>query len=270
MSCRAIVERVRLNLSQSVVFSLALSRQLIAYILLVGCLLISMNVCGETLKVGMPQPGVIPFFWQNDAGQYQGIYADTLRLIAEDLQLDLEFIPLSQARLQRHFERGAIDLEAGVTVNQRGAGKLQHVSLFTRPFGIVNEVIIYRPELSFPVFILKDLKGRRIATVRGTSVPNNLIREDFSNQWQIAQRVHRGWNDIGLMKEAVALYYRLSSQLDYKISLPYASNPVVFRLHKDKQHWLERINSSIHRLEKAGRLEQLVCKYLCGTGTVVN
>jgi len=156
----------------------------------------------------------------------------------------------------------------GVSLNFEVPPELEQVSLYSRPYGIVNEVIIYSPELSFPVFILKDLENRRVATVRGTSVPDNLIREDFANQWQIAQRVHRGWNDVGLMKEVLAIRYQREDNLNYEISLPYNSNPVVFRLHVDKKELLQPMNESIEELEKQGELERLVCKYLCGTGEV--
>lgn len=219
-----------------------------------------------TLKVGVPTPGQKPFFWLDDRGEYQGIYPDTLRLIAKDLQVDLEFIPLSQARIRRHFTVGKLDIEMGVPMNEPEDSTLKEVSRYSRPFSVINEVIIYRPELSFPVFILRDLEGQRVATVRGTSVPYYLIREDLTNEWQIAQRVHRGWNDIGLMKEAVALHYQHSEKLNYKTSLPYASKPVTFRLHRNKGALLPLMNSSIKRLEEEGKLEELVCKYLCGTG----
>ncbi len=219
----------------------------------------------RTLRVGMPLPGQIPFFWQDEAGEFQGIYADTLRLIAEDLAVELDFVPLSQARLQRLFIAGEIDIEAGVSPQLEVPDALQQVSLYSIPFGIVNEVIIYRPELSFPVFILKDLEGQRVATVRGASVPDNLIREDFASQWQIAQRVHRGWNQIGLINEATALRYQSEESLNYEISLPYASNAVTFRLHRARSPLLAQLNASIARLEQQGELERLVCKYRCGT-----
>lgn len=221
------------------------------------------------LKVGMPQPGQVPFFWQDEAGEYTGIYADTLRLIARDLNVEMDIIPLSQARLQRHFVAGEIDLEAGVNSQAEISPQLEDFSLYTRPFGVVNEVFIYRPELSFPVFILKDLEGKRIATVRGSSAPENIIREDFANQWQIAQRVHRGWNELGLMKEAPALHYQRAGELNYKISLPYDSNAVVFRLHVNKSDLLEAMNESIQRLEQEGELERIVCKYLCGSNNLL-
>ena len=223
----------------------------------------------ETLRVGMPQPGQVPFFWQDSTGQYTGIYADTLRLIARDLNISLEIIPLSQARLQRHFIAGEIDLEAGVNPKAAIMPLLEDFSLYSRPFGVVNKVFIYRPERSFPVFILKDLEGQRVATVRGSSVPEKIIREDFTNQWQIAQRVHRGWNELGLMNEAPALHYQRAGNLNYQISLPYDSNPVVFRLHVRQSRLLERMNRSISRLEEEGELERIVCKYLCGQSTAL-
>ena len=219
----------------------------------------------QSLRVGMPLPGQVPYFWRDEAGEYRGIYADILRLLARDIGLELHFVPLSQARLLKHFEIGEIDLEAGVTRQPGDNSALQQVSLFTRPFGLVNEVIIYRPELSFPVFILKDLKGKRVATVRGSVVPNWLVREDFANEWQIAQRVHRGWNDIGLMKEAVAFHYQRSRELKFRISLPYASNPVSFRLHSSQAALLPEFNQRIEQLERSGELDDIVCRYLCGT-----
>jgi len=219
----------------------------------------------QTLRVGMPSPGQQPFFWRDEAGRYQGIYADVLRQLALQMALELQFVPLSQARLLRHFELGEIELEAGVTRQSVERQALRRVSLFTRPFGLVNEVIIYRPELSFPVFILKDLKDKRVATVRGGAVPGWLVREDFANEWQIAQRVHRGWNDIGLMKEAVALHYQRQGQLKYQISLPYESNPVSFRLHRSQAALLTEFNRQIEQLERSGALDEIVCKYLCGT-----
>ncbi len=229
----------------------------------------------QILRVGMPKPGVVPFFWQDSQGAFRGIYADTLRLIASRLQdelkepVTLKFIPLSQARLLRQFEAGEIDIEAGVVPELPDPGadpssRLAGLSLFTQPYGVVNNVIIYQPELSFPIFILPDLKGQLVATVRGSQVPPGLIREDFSNQWQIAQRVHRKWNEIGLMTEAVALYYQNSEKLDYKISLPYASNSVSFRLHLQRKALLDPINRVIDQLDEEGKLEQLVCDYLCG------
>jgi len=218
----------------------------------------------QTLRVGIPLPGQEPYFWRDDAGEYRGIYVDVLSLLAEDMGLQLSFVPLSQARLLKHFEIGEIDIEAGVSPHSDDSPALARVSLFTRPFGLVNEVIIYRQELSFPVFILKDLKGRRVATVRGASAPAWLERENFASEWQIAQRVHRGWNDIGLMKEAVALHYQRSGKLNFQISLPYASNPVSFRLHRSLESLLPGFNQRIAALEKSGQLDDIVCRYLCG------
>lgn len=239
-------------------------------IVLFVCILCSVPfsaLANQILRVGMPQPGQVPFFWQDDVGEYRGIYVDTLRLIAAELGVELEIVPLSLARLHRQFIAGEIDLEAGVSHKYSSSEALQDTSVYSRPYGVVNEVFIYRPELSFPVFILKDLDGIQVATVRGAVVPDKILREDFSNQWQIAQRVHRGWNDVGLMTEALALHYQRQEQLNFAISLPYVSHPVFFRLHKSQQHLLTAMNASISRLETEGELERLVCKYLCGPST---
>jgi ABC-type amino acid transport substrate-binding protein len=219
----------------------------------------------QKMRVGMPVPGQQPFFWKNEAGEITGIYPDTLRAVASELNLNLEFIPLSQARLVRHFMIGELDIEIGVSPQIKDPSAMAIVSKFSRPFGIANEVIIFDPELSFPAFILKDLKGQKVATVRGSVAPSYLVREDFSSSRQIALRVSRGWNQVGLMREALAMHYKSALNLDYKVSLPYQSNPISFRLHYQRRELLIKIDASLERLEREGALEEIVCKYLCGS-----
>ena len=73
---------------------------------------------------------------------------------------------------------------------------------------MANEVIIYNPGVTFSAFILKDLKGVKVATIRGSSAASYIIRDDFSSALKIAKRVNRGWSEVGLMREAPALHYK--------------------------------------------------------------
>jgi ABC-type amino acid transport substrate-binding protein len=230
-------------------------------LLLFILLAVPMTGWGQPLRVAVPSGPQEPFFWRDDSGHYLGIYPDVMRLVAEDAGLEIRFIELSQARLQHYFASGDIDIEVGVA---RPVAREQSPALYSRPFFTVNEVIIYSPELSFDVFILKDLSGRRVATVRGTRVPSYIEREYFATELQIAKRVDRGWNRIGLMKEALALHYQRTLNLNYRISLPYQSNPVSLRLHPGQARWLDAINGAIEQAERDGRLEALLCRYLCG------
>ena len=236
--------------------------RLIASLLLI---MLSNLAAAETFRVGVPSTNQAPFIWR-DNNQFMGIYPDIIELIAKEMGVQMHLVPLPQARLLKHFSIGEIDLEPGVSQRRPENDELSSVSLYSLPFMTVNEVIIYRPTLSFPVFILQDLGGRRVATVRGATVPDYIRRDDLSNELQIAQRVHRGWNDIGLMKEALAIHYQRTLEFDYQISLPYETNPVVFRLHQNRQHWLEPINQAVSRLKESGAIEDLICKYLCGRG----
>lgn len=235
-----------------------------------GCLFASLlgvmapAIGQNVIRVGMPMPGQPPFLWQTEQGIVTGIYADTLREVIKGLPLKLEFIPLSQARLARLFVAGDVDIEIGVPSGIKESSLLAGVSLFTRPFGIANEVIIYNSGLSFPAFILKDLKGKTVATVRGAVAPNYVVRENFTSALQIAKRVNRGWSQVGLMREAPALHYKASNSLNYRISLPYESNLISFRLHKNRSELLRKMDLNIEKLELSGGLEDIICKYLCG------
>jgi len=266
-SSNSNMHKVQLRLLHSICRGIFRAVMIVRALILLALIFSASNVSAENapVRVGMPLPGQVPFFWRDDNGHYTGIYADTLRVIADEIGIELEFVPLSQARLVRHFGLGEIDLEAGVSRDQQLGDSLQHLSLFSLSFGIANEVIIYNPELSFPVFILKDLSGKRVATVRGSTVPEYIDRENFASERQIALRVHRGWNDIGLMKEAQAIHYQRSLDLNYQISLPYQSNPVAFRLHVQRAELLQPMNRAIEKLDQQGLLKDIVCRYLCGT-----
>ena len=212
----------------------------------VYCLFLSLLclpvIAQPVLKVGMAIPGQVPFLYKNNQGQVTGIYADTLRLIAQDINQTLEFVTLSQARLNRLFVTGEIDLEIGVSAQAEQSVVLQLASVFSRPFGMANEVIIYNPGMTFPAFILKDLKGVKVATIRGSSAPSYIISGDFSSALQIAKRVNRGWSEVGLMREAPALHYKSSRGMRYKISLPYESHPISLRLHIKSAKLLKALN----------------------------
>lgn len=231
----------------------------------VVCLVCSCSsLLAAPLRVGMPVPGQVPFLWIDNAGAVTGIYADTLRAIASDLKLQLKFVPLSQARLNRHFLGGEIDLEIGVSATVEESQAMQQLSKYSRPFGFANEVVVFNPKLRFPAFILKDLKNRKVAVVRGANAPEYIIREDYASPLQIAIRVDRGWSEVGLMREATAVHYQTYQSMSYKISLPYASNPISIRVHRQQQDLLGAINNSIEKFEKQGVLEEIICKYLCG------
>jgi ABC-type amino acid transport substrate-binding protein len=218
----------------------------------------------QTLKVGLPEPGQVPFMWIGDNDLVRGIYADTIRLIAKDIGVQVEFVALSQARLIRHFLAGEIDIEMGVANSIAEQAELAKLSIYSAPFGFENEVIIYKKALRFPAFILKDLKDQKVAVVRGTQAPRYIRRENFSSPLQIAKRVSRGWSDVGLMAEATAMHYKYNDAMSYEISLPYQSKAVRIRLHRKHAKLIDKMNKSIVELQVKGALENIICDYLCG------
>ena len=239
----------------------------LSFIIIVGlnlCTLAEGADSDVVLKVGMPVPGQVPFLWSDENGQIKGIYADTLRAVASEVDLEIVFLPLSQARLIRHFVAGEIDMEIGVSSKAKERSEIANLSIFSRPFGMANEVIIYTPKLRFPAFILKDLKGRKVAAVRGALTPEYIVRENFTSPLQIAKRVNRGWSEVGFMREAPAMHYKINKGMGYKISLPYESNPIRFRLHLKRSGLINKIDEAIDKISAEGRLEQIICNYLCG------
>ncbi|MCG8570467.1 MAG: transporter substrate-binding domain-containing protein [Spirochaetes bacterium] len=219
-----------------------------------------------TLKVGLHTPDRRPFFWVDGQGKDKGIYIDFLKRLGEDLNIDIEFVYLPQARLIVYFSEGKIDIEPGIAPSWRPSKAAQDISLYTESFISLDDVLIFPHEKSIQnIFSMDDLvklKGLKVGQVRGFYVPDYLEVDFIENELSIAFMVANKRIDAGFMNELVALYYKEEKILSYDISRPFASTEVSIRLHKNQKKWLNPMNQFILRIKKDGALQKIISKYI--------
>jgi len=223
---------------------------------------LSLPVRGETLVVGLPDPGRVPFFWQDPAKGFQGTYVELLKRIAAKAGFTVEFRMVPQARLIAEFDAGMIDVEPGISPSWRPSAEENALSRYSAAFMNMEDVLIVPDGKVVPRIAstadLARLDGLRVGQVRGFFVPAGLRVIECVDEGMIARQVGAGFWDVGLMNAEVARWYKARKGYRYEISAPYASTPVAFRFHARRGAWVEPVNRALLDLRRSGELRRLL------------
>ncbi|HEY9070702.1 MAG TPA: transporter substrate-binding domain-containing protein, partial [Candidatus Ozemobacteraceae bacterium] len=115
-----------------------------------------------------------PFEFIDEQGVYAGLAADYLKIATERLgltiHLDETFLPWDEVLQRARNEE--VDVLPAVAVSEERHGFLR----FTRPYIVIPSVIFQRHDAP-PIRSMLDLKGKRLACMRGWIVQEQLIRE---------------------------------------------------------------------------------------------
>jgi ABC-type amino acid transport substrate-binding protein len=224
--------------------------------------MLTLSVRGENLVVGLPDPGRVPFFWHDQAKGYQGIYVELLNRIAAKAGFTVEYHMVPQARLIAEFNARMIDLEPGIAPAWRPSAEEQALSRYTAAFMNMEDVLVVPHGKAAPAITttaeLVKLNGLRVGQVRGFFVPAGLKVIECVDEYTIARMVHAGYWDAGLMNAEVARWYKAKYRFSYKVTAPFASTPVAFRLHVRQERWVERINRELAQLRASGELRKIL------------
>ena len=217
----------------------------------------------ETLIVGLPEPGRVPFFWIDDAGAFQGSYIVLLRKIGAMIGVRMDFVMMPQSRLIAGFNAGRLDLEPGIAPSWRPSKEEKAISIYSAPFMEMEDVLVFRQGISSSgiakgVDLPTRLKGLKVGQVRGFFVPPGLEVMDAMSEEQIAKLIQSGKLDAGLMNRQVAAWYKGKLHYDFSISASFASTPVSFRLRAEKLDLLAPIDKALAELQRRGELERIL------------
>ncbi len=220
------------------------------------------SLWAERLVVGLPEPGRVPFFWQDEARGFQGTYVELLNRIATLAGFTVEYRMVPQARLIAEFSAGKIDIEPGIAPAWRPGAADQANSRYTTAFMNMEDVLIVPQGAAIPAIAatedLVKLNGLRVGQVRGFFVPPGLQVIECVDELTIARRVHAKQWDAGLMNGAVARWYKAKNRFTYEIGAPFASTPVAFRVRVDHAHCVAPINGALEKLRKGGELSRIL------------
>ncbi len=105
-----------------------------------------------------------PFGIQNDQMQPDGADVETAKLLAKDLGVELEVVPVTSANRIAYLQSKRVDITmSSLTVTPERAKAV----LFSTPYGAINAVVLAAQ--ATVIKDPKDLVGKRISVARGTT-----------------------------------------------------------------------------------------------------
>jgi len=116
----------------------------------------------KVLKAGV-QVAQVPWGYTDETGKLTGFDVEFVRSVAEDLGIEVEFVPVTPANRVATLQTGQVDMLAAV---MGIFPDRQKVVLFSRPYCNNDNVFIGKADLNATGW--QDLKGIRVGVPRGT------------------------------------------------------------------------------------------------------
>lgn len=181
-----------------------------------------------------PEKNYPPFSYQSPGGNIQGLAIDYLELIAEKLEIKINYLsPQSRNQMISDLGLGKGDVATGFTESPNQNDSF----IFTESYATVPTVIVVRKDATKKSDLnLTDFNGRRVSVVAGSAlfyyIKENyprVILEDVTDNEVSLQQIVLGEVDAGVM-DVASLSYFLSRQVlssvkiggntgfDYKLS----------------------------------------------------
>ncbi len=111
-----------------------------------------------------------PFGIQNEQMQPDGADVETAKLLAKDLGVQLEIVPVTSANRIAYLQSKRADLTmSSLSITPERAKAVA----FSTPYGAINAVVLAPHDLVIKE--AKDLIGKRISVTRGTTNENDLV-----------------------------------------------------------------------------------------------
>ncbi len=201
-----------------------------------------------------------------------GIFRQLLAEISHRTGLEFETRYYPSARLKRMFEQGDLDIEPGI--NPAWRQNSSEPGLYSVPFGVLNQIIVFHPGKQIPVNGATDLAGKLIGTIRGYNYPGymqafasgRIARLDVTDEPQLFELLRRRRVDQIFVDDVVYQYWR-SRHSDYRQFTSgniTARVEIMLRIHPQQRSRLPILNQAISEMQADGTLERLFRPYRNG------
>jgi polar amino acid transport system substrate-binding protein len=202
----------------------------------------------------------------NGAPVYSGIYIDILRLIAEDVGLQLEFTELPFARAFRVMEAGGADIMLGPN---RNAERETYLRYLEPPLPREPKIFLQLPGTA-PVRDYGDLNGLSIAVLRGAryfdrfdadATLEKIAMDDYAAALRL---VAAGRADAAVMPELQALWLLRTSGSVLRIApyrLPGSDSYIVLARSSPLLRQAPAMEAALRRIMANGAIRRILQRY---------
>lgn len=219
------------------------------------------HASGEPLRVGM-SGGYFPFtFVERDV--LQGFEVDVMRAVAEELDIEVDFVTASFSGLFGMLESGRIDTIANqITITEEREAKY----LFTEPYVYDGAQVVVRAG-NDAISGVEDLRGKRVAVNLGSNYEQLLRELPYADEIDIRTYDSNIEQDTALGRVDAFVMDRVSaSQVIKERPLPLAlagepfstiRNALPFRDTEADRELRDRVDAALATLRENGSLEAI-------------
>ncbi len=208
-------------------------------------------------------------YWIMDGSKASGILHEiTLEL---DKRLSVKLLPsklLSVKRSKKAFDEGLVQIECCVNIAWRK--EQPAASVWSDTVLVVEEILVFPLGKAFNFESIKDLKGRKISTIRGYGyVGDHLFTrsDSVSNVSQI-RKLALVRAEAGIIDKAELSYIKkhipeLKAQWSaIELGPVINRSELKVRIHHSREDLLQPINLAINEMKQKGIIKEIVNRYL--------
>lgn len=209
-------------------------------------------------------PEFKPFTFKNEEGVYSGYDIDLMKMVADKLELEIEFHEIFFLDLFSALESREIDLAiSGITITQERQKKY----LFSDPYINVGQVVVTLKS-NKEIQSADDAQGKKVGTTKGTTLEDSakkITSEDLVFAYDDLKEVEalKSGEVDALVRDYVEALTLIENNPEFKI----AGNPFVqdyygIMTHKENEALMSRINEVLGEMSRDNSLKQLRLQWL--------
>ena len=222
----------------------------------------------ETFRVMLHTGSFPPYFFE-EGDSRTGTIRDIFSAIAQETGDTFKFIRVPFKRALHQFETGKIQIEPMTNPAYRGSSSVP--GIYSIPFTVTEEIILFNKKHYFPVNSPEDLVGKRLGTVKGYYYPGytpyledgRINAYPSDNENMLVKLLVLDRLPQVLINKDFALYAIKEQNLNEQLTVgqPYHVMEVMIRFHPNKKEAVPRFNKAIQRLIENGTIQHIYDNY---------
>ena len=222
----------------------------------------------ETFRVMLHTGSFPPYFFE-ESDSRTGTIRDVFAAIAQETGDNFEFIRVPFKRALYQFETGKIQIEPMANPAYRGSSSVP--GIYSIPFTVTEEIILFNKKHYIPVNSPEDLLGKRLGTVKGYQYPEytpyledgRIKAYPSENENMLVKLLVLDRLPQVLINKDFALYAIKEQNLNEQLTVgqPYHVMDVMIRFHPNRKEAVPRFNKAIQKLIDNGTIEDIYDNY---------
>lgn len=218
----------------------------------------------QSLSVGLMNVDRPPYYWKNDAGEYQGLFIEVLENLSKETGISFSYQALPQARIRLYMTAGKLDVEPGVDSSWRNSKGEPESSVYTDPFMLSEDIFVVSGMKNIEKPKRSDFAGLKFCSVLGftkTSFDHKDAtrnRQELLSEMQILEMLDKGRCDYTLLPVEVLNYLQQLSAYSVTRSDPVALFALRLRLHQRHKKLVPALNTALDKMKQDGRMAAIL------------